>query len=591
MQKFAPRFTEITIVHASPGVRNSDGIRVISSILSDDYLLDESAERNNRAVVVTSFDTLASQYGPAAMEKRLSASNITVTPHPIGTQPPLHPEFEAYIPKVRGMILDEPQVGTRNDNTHRATIEYFNAPRVFLYSGSPAPRGLDDYASYIGLISLPDVEADARSHFGKGVKPRVIRVGAEEFKTGTDPYLLPDEHFAKKYCYTRTYFKRFISHAPPPPRAKSGKKAESKAKVDMRHKYDLATKVKATLSKWVLRRDYNSACPIGSKRVIADNLPPLTHYGVETMFSVQGHREYEAGYDEWKGRFMTMGDETLNQPPKPNPRAQRAIALLTLFPPFRHLHLPNPYYKKPKRGDYRQPDPKADSVKEDEKDFFSWFFDDSKLSKDMPTPGSNLLTWRYLLSRICQTDTYAALGTPLFVYSNGKPIEGSDFETFKKVDNTTVLKNVIRFAPKISVALALYQRHSIVQEEKILFWFRWPRVQHLFLECLWVVNGLRPDCALIKSIDSDTAASTRTTIRNNFTTPGSDPAILAASMDVAGTGTNFQGSCHVAIMMEICDTIDKELQVMGRTHRLGATKHNFVYSITVAQTIDQRSIT
>jgi SNF2 family DNA or RNA helicase len=62
--------------------------------------------------------------------------------------------------------------------------------------------------------------------------------------------------------------------------------------------------------------------------------------------------------------------------------------------------------------------------------------------------------------------------------------------------------------------------------------------------------------------------------------------VLAASMQCGGVGLNFQHDSHVCILFEAASTLDMELQIIGRQHRLGQLSPVTVYSHVMMNTMD-----
>lgn len=580
---FASNFTQVHILHASPGVSKTSSISTYTFLSRSHPVFDTNREINLRTVVVSSYDTWAKQWGPAAFYEWAKSNKI---PNPNVSNPDQQAQWPGNPARLfRGLILDEPHIGLRNENTFRTAVEWLDSPEVWLFTGSPAPRGLQDYGSYLGIISHSKLEAEAVDN----LRNKAVNIDyptGDSFNTHKNPFKLGVNHPARKFCYTRAYYDRFIGE---PLRRPS---------TDNAMRYELARKCRSTLAKWILRRDYSSACPIGSSFTIGKNLPSLSHYSLEGLFCPTAQTEYETGYQEWKSRFMSSGDEATGTPPMPNPRTLRANALLTLFPPLRHLHKGNPLYQKPTASrdnpDYEPYNPKKEATPENERDWESWFWEGSEYYGSMPTTGQNMPRWRWLVRQIVLSDTYQD-GKPLFpaklVSSSPGDIQPDDYLDPAKVPNAHILRLILKFSPKLALTLSLIFKHVACLDEKVIIWTRWPTTQTLFLEVLTALKPFSADPSTYAVIDSTVPAQQRTDIREHVNSRTSELRILVASQEVAGTGTNFQYGCHTQILLEPCDTLDKEVQVIGRCHRLGATMHNVVYSLSVADTADQRALT
>ena len=167
---------------------------------------------------------------------------------------------------------------------------------------------------------------------------------------------------------------------------------------------ELADIVKPTLANQILCRDYNSACPIGSKNTIAANMLPLVYYNLDTLFSPTAHVEYVAGYEQWAKRFIITADQETRRLAMPNPWTQRAVALLTFYPLLCYLHFRNLVWAK-WVADYKAANPRkralskinAALTEETKRDQNSFFWEDSEFMKSIPNIRPNLKRWRWLL--------------------------------------------------------------------------------------------------------------------------------------------------------------------------------------------------
>jgi hypothetical protein len=238
-------------------------------------LWDTADESNNRTVVVTSYNTFASQFGPAAQSAWSKRQN------PEYQAPESYPPRDDNFPdspyhRYRGIVGDEPQYVLRNETSYWTTIRWADAPQVWLFSGSPAPRGVQDFGSYLGLIEHQELaklalEVDEESGY---------------YPERTNPYELPDTHPASKYRFTQVCFRKWIIEN------------------DNLDDYEKGMAARKVLLLWVLRRDYGSACPIGSDRIIAKNFASLTHYSLDRVFSPTAQENFDRGFETWKSRMV-----------------------------------------------------------------------------------------------------------------------------------------------------------------------------------------------------------------------------------------------------------------------------------------------
>lgn len=57
------------------------------------------------------------------------------------------------------VFADECQDGLRNRSSYWRTVRWLRAKFLFLMSGYPAPRGMEDYGSYLALLERPELKA------------------------------------------------------------------------------------------------------------------------------------------------------------------------------------------------------------------------------------------------------------------------------------------------------------------------------------------------------------------------------------------------------------------------------------------------
>ncbi|KAF2679961.1 hypothetical protein K458DRAFT_393229 [Lentithecium fluviatile CBS 122367] len=101
--------------------------------------------------------------------------------------------------RFRGIVADEPQYGLRNESTFHWSVLWADAPQVWLYSSSPAPRGLQDIYNYLKLFERTDLaETASGGDPDRGYMPAM------------NPFTLVDSHPAAQYRYTSFCFKRWV---------------------------------------------------------------------------------------------------------------------------------------------------------------------------------------------------------------------------------------------------------------------------------------------------------------------------------------------------------------------------------------------
>jgi hypothetical protein len=545
------RLFRIIVLHADSSLNSSGSLVVLPKIPNNHNVWDRSNPINIRTVIVTTYNTASSQYGPTGQTKWFRLKDAKYQPPEEG-HPPLDPNWPDN-PKgrVRGIIADESQVGLRNESTWHETIRYFNAPLVYLFSGSPTPRGLKDWCAYLGVLQKEELAEKAA-------------VGDEacNYSLELDPYEVDDQHPAAKYRFTVFAYKKWILN-----------------NTDLTE-YQKGLKASKMLKHMVLRRDYASACPIGSEYTIARNLPPLQHFSVERLFSPTAQRLYDTFFKQWAGRLILLPEQGGSEDPIPNPRATRAVSLLTFCPLLGYLHKLNPEYNPPpKKGedgyvpfDERPKIGPKKKTPQNDPDHLSWFNPDSDLyKKAMPKIGNDFKRWRWLLAEISNEGC--------------TEIPTVDYKDKRTVSNKQILEIILRFSPKLAAQLSMIAEHALLRDEKMLVWFAYPITQELVAEVLMNMKHLKD---VYTSLDSTTSQTRRDEIQEeiNDVKPSCTLRILLASMLVGGVGLNFQEDSWICCLFEAAESLDAELQVIGRQHRLGQLMAVLVYSLIMKGTVD-----
>jgi hypothetical protein len=197
----------------------------------------------------------------------VSKGKISKTPdntHAYPASP--HPDWPNNLTgKFQAVYADEAQIGLRNDtSTFWWTLKWLQPKEhTILFSGYPAPRGVDDFYSYLRLVEDPVVNREAQSD-----QPQYKYLCSE------DPYKLPDDHPATQYRLSSYAFKRWIL-------------------LDQSlDQFERGAKAQKALKMFVIRRDYDSANPLGSNNTIARSLPDFQQYTVERAFSPTALKMY-----------------------------------------------------------------------------------------------------------------------------------------------------------------------------------------------------------------------------------------------------------------------------------------------------------
>ena len=513
---------------------------------------DTTDVKNLRTVVVSSFDTFCGQFGPLAQNKWHAKQMANFKPPPKGKQPPPDPACPHH-PKglVRKVFVDEPQVGCRNASSYWTTIKWLDADQVFLYSGSPAPRGLEDIASYLGLFEHTDVARDA-------MRPHTVE-GDITWSPDTNPYTLPDDDPRCKFRYTRHCFLMHIVNA-----------------VNLTP-YEKGMRARKVMPHFILRRDYQSACPFGSNNKIARNLPDLTHFSIERTFSPSAKALYDRAADDWRPRLvLTEKDAVTGEVRRmPNPRAYRADGVCATYPYAIWLHVPNMHYSGPD-GAVLLEDTK--STRENDPDFYSWFQDSSEHYSTTKPIGKNLRLHRWILSRAVYLRPKIDPTAPVDV----TPL---NYISTKDVDNATVLREILRWSPKTSMTLALLAKHVILMDHKVLIWFTYPITLALFREILLVLGFFKDDDRVMV-LNANTDSSARGRVQSRINDLDDPLRIVLASNKVGAVGLNYQKGCWTQIHADIAETYDTEVQGIGRSFRIGALVDVVIYSFMMAGSLD-----
>jgi hypothetical protein len=94
--------------------------------------------------------------------------------------------------KIAYLFADECQDGCRNASSYWRTLRWMHAKSIILMSGYPAPRGMEDFGSYIRLLERPEL-TDEEDDLKEANAKLLAAGGTPTFVPGVDnPYLLPD---------------------------------------------------------------------------------------------------------------------------------------------------------------------------------------------------------------------------------------------------------------------------------------------------------------------------------------------------------------------------------------------------------------
>jgi len=535
----------------------------VSDISHDSDLAKTTDLRNISTVVVTTFNFLERNNGPkkfmrwkrwydANNRRAGSDEDMEIDLHRTFHLPDDLSEFypsddimKEFPDSFRGVfrrhILDEVQCSLRNASKHWSTI-YINRSkenpcRISLFSGSPAPRGLRDFYSYLLLCHDPALEQEVHTRIkgtdahGDWVYPHM------------NPYTLPDSHPFTKFRATPTCFRFFIIES----------KDENLTEVD---KGLLAQKC---LESWVLRRDYSCACPIGSENTIASNMPHVSRLVIEKSFKPSVRTYWNRITKPFASKMVILQTNTQNgtEEPIPNARTLRAYQIINAFPFLGALH--------------KEEEIITEKGTKSTTDKDSWFNVESKIYQATPAPSKDGRRIRWLLNKCRDT------GCPILQPE-------VNYQTLGKKELISLLCNL---CPKIAMTLALLSDYLILRKQKMLVWFNYPEVQELVEEILNIVGFKAP---AMRSMYRNTSLSERSEMQEQLNARDGSLELLLLSMKVSGIGLNYQQNCSRAIIFDSCDSFIEEEQVIGRIWRMGQLMDCLIFNIMVTDTSDTKAL-
>jgi hypothetical protein len=146
---------------------------------------DKKNPVNMRTVIVTSFNTANSQYGPTAFVswKKLEDSKWKALKE--GFPMPEKAWHDNPRGRIRGIILDESQYGFRNENSFAETVKWFNSPVFWKFSGSQTPYALYDRISYLTLLGKCGQESSPQTMTFANTSPQRIH-GSSRTRSSTN---------------------------------------------------------------------------------------------------------------------------------------------------------------------------------------------------------------------------------------------------------------------------------------------------------------------------------------------------------------------------------------------------------------------
>jgi SNF2 family DNA or RNA helicase len=83
------------------------------------------------------------------------------------------------------------------------------------------------------------------------------------------------------------------------------------------------------------------------------------------------------------------------------------------------------------------------------------------------------------------------------------------------------------------------------------------------------------------SLRAAMTSSERTTVINRFNDPNDTCDLLVVSARSFGQGVNLQRCCAKLVIIDLAENINSILQMIGRLHRLGQSKIQEIFILTL----------
>lgn len=460
--------------------------------------------------------------------------------------------------KVRQLIGDEAQVAVRNrQSVYFISIQWLDVPSLFLLTGHPMPRGLDDLLAYISLLETKEhVQNVSRHSENPPFSPK-----------DTNPYEMDDTAYLP-YCSSSEMYEKWvlgfkIDDDPAHAEVVRGQRAHRMLKdILLRRTYSST-----------YNRDNSPSAPKSS--TIGGQLPPLIQHTIHAPFAPLAKKLYTQMTSQWAKRHIIVQKAGDKEKYIPNGRTLRAEDLLTFLPPLGLLHKTSAVGSREDRVDAFENREDLDDEERElaERNYYdgvdkeSFFWDKSEIYQDMPAISSNAARFRWLMRNIRDR----ANADPQW---KGLIFNHSDDE-IKDMSAFEVVSEFLPWSPKLQALNMLIADLSLLQDEKVLLWFQYPAIHDLVQEYIQVMT--MPSM----SLTSGTKASTRDNFAKAFNNPEHHTRLLIGGMKIAGVGMNLQYASRYAILVDSPDSLAELIQTRGRQHRIGQKRSVKVFKLYV----------
>ena len=183
-----------------------------------------------------------------------------------------------------------------------------------------------------------------------------------------------------------------------------------------------------------------------------------------------------------------------------NPCAYCANSVYATYPYTIQLHVPNMHYSSLDSAVLLK-DIKL--TYKNNPNFYSQFQDSLEHYSTTKLIGKNLQLHCQILSCIVYLRPKINPTAPI----NVTPL---NYISTKDVDNTTILRKILRQSPKTSIILALLAKHVILIDYKVLIQFTYPITLALFQEILLVLSFFKDNnCIIVLNANTNSSARRR----------------------------------------------------------------------------------